>query len=131
MGRSRCWSRDRRRVQITVSSLRTSFLSKHEAEYLSGDARGPRSCDRGAMCASVGDEFARYCQSEKERFPTRRCAMLLAKPPSPPSWQTSLQVIWASRWSNKQDLLETLSCFSERLEKVYGLMQGEMSVLEG
>ena len=29
----------------------------------------------------------------------------------------------------KQDLLETLS-ISERLEKVYGLMQGEMSVLQ-
>ncbi|HAM90914.1 MAG TPA: endopeptidase La, partial [Rhodobacteraceae bacterium] len=30
---------------------------------------------------------------------------------------------------NKQELLETLSV-SERLEKVYGLMQGEMSVLK-
>ena len=30
----------------------------------------------------------------------------------------------------KQELLETLSSQSERLEKVYGLMQGEMSVLQ-
>jgi ATP-dependent Lon protease len=36
--------------------------------------------------------------------------------------------IWASR-SQKQELLETLAV-SERLEKVYGLMQGEMSVLQ-
>ena len=51
------------------------------------------------------------------------------KPANPRGWPTLWPGIWASRWPQKQELLETLDV-AERLEKVYGHMQGEMSVLQ-
>ena len=44
-------------------------------------------------------------------------------------WLTLSPGIWVSRSTRSRTLLETLDV-AERLEKVLGLMQGEMSVLQ-
>ncbi len=67
-------------------------------------------------------------QGQEEHVPTRRSRrspIPLARPSSP----TLSQVISASRLEEKQALLEEVDV-GERLEKVYGLMQGEMCVLK-
>jgi len=80
-----------------------------------------------AMTGMVGDEFARYAKVKKnipedaltnvsEATDPARLADLV-------SGHLGIEV------GQKQELLETLDV-SERLEKVYGLMQGEMSVLQ-
>ncbi|WP_210877644.1 endopeptidase La [Roseovarius autotrophicus] len=80
-----------------------------------------------ALLRTVGEEFARYAKIRKnipdEALSAVSDADDAARLADLVSGHLGLDV------ERKQDLLETLSV-SERLEKVYGLMQGEMSVLQ-
>ncbi|MGR3635667.1 MAG: endopeptidase La [Shimia sp.] len=80
-----------------------------------------------ALLRSVGDEFERYAKVKKNIPEEALSAVEEAEEPA------RLADLVAGHLGievdQKQDLLETLSV-SERLEKVYGLMQGEMSVLQ-
>ncbi|KPA22950.1 Lon protease [Shimia sp. SK013] len=80
-----------------------------------------------ALLRSVGDEFERYAKVKKNIPEEALSAVEDAEEPA------RLADLVAGHLGievdQKQDLLETLSV-SERLEKVYGLMQGEMSVLQ-
>ncbi|MBO9408595.1 endopeptidase La [Shimia sp. R9_1] len=80
-----------------------------------------------ALLRSVGDEFERYAKVKKNIPEEALSAVEEAAEPARladlVAGHLGIEV------SEKQELLETLSV-SERLEKVYGLMQGEMSVLQ-
>ena len=93
-----------------------------EVRELSGDETAT-----SVLLRSVAEEFSRYAKAKKnipdealnsiaEATDANKLADLVAG-------HLGLEI------DQKQDLLETLS-ISERLEKVYGLMQGEMSVLK-
>ena len=80
-----------------------------------------------ALLRSVGDEFQRYSKVKKN-IPDEALSVVgetteAAKLADLVAGHLGIEV------DQKQDLLETLAV-SERLEKVYGLMQGEMSVLQ-
>ncbi len=80
-----------------------------------------------ALLRSVGDEFERYAKVKKN-IPEE--ALSAVEEASEPARLADLVAGHLGIEVNeKQELLETLSV-SERLEKVYGLMQGEMSVLK-
>jgi ATP-dependent Lon protease len=80
-----------------------------------------------ALLRSVGDEFERYAKVKKN-IPEE--ALSAVEDASEPARLADLVAGHLGIEVNeKQELLETLSV-SERLEKVYGLMQGEMSVLK-
>ncbi len=80
-----------------------------------------------ALLRSVGDEFERYAKVKKN-IPEE--ALNAVEDASEPARLADLVAGHLGIEVNeKQELLETLSV-SERLEKVYGLMQGEMSVLK-
>ncbi len=80
-----------------------------------------------ALVRSVGDEFERYSKVKKnipdEALSSVAEAQQANKLADLVGGHLGVEV------DQKQDLLETLS-IAERLEKVYGLMQGEMSVLQ-
>ena len=80
-----------------------------------------------ALLRSVADEFERYAKIKKntpeEALSAIAEAQDAAKLADLVSGHLGIEV------AQKQDLLETLNV-AERLEKVYGLMQGEMSVLQ-
>ncbi|WP_322868032.1 endopeptidase La [Aquicoccus sp. G2-2] len=112
------------RVRI-IEYLENDNFFEARAEYLTempGDAATLEALER-----TVTTEFERYAKVKKnipeealsavsETTETAKLADLVAG-------HLGIEV------DQKQDLLETLSV-SERLEKVYGLMQGEMSVLQ-
>ncbi|MEQ8255440.1 MAG: endopeptidase La, partial [Roseovarius confluentis] len=112
------------RVKITEYLENENFFEAR-AEYLSempGDAATIE-----ALLRTVSDEFARYAKVKKN-IPEEALAAVTeaddaAKLADLVSGHLGIEV------AQKQELLETLSV-SERLEKVYGLMQGEMSVLQ-
>jgi len=80
-----------------------------------------------ALLRSVGDEFERYAKVKKN-IPEE--ALSAVEDANEPARLADLVAGHLGIEVNeKQELLETLSV-SERLEKVYGLMQGEMSVLK-
>jgi ATP-dependent Lon protease len=80
-----------------------------------------------ALLRTVGDEFERYAKVRKN-IPEE--ALSAVGETSEPARLADLVAGHLGiEVEQKQDLLETLS-ISERLEKVYGLMQGEMSVLQ-
>jgi len=112
------------RVRIT-DYLENDDFFEARAEYLTempGDATTIE-----ALLRSVGDEFARYAKVKKNIPDEALAAVTDSEEPA------KLADLVAGHLGievdKKQDLLETLSV-SERLEKVYGLMQGEMSVLQ-
>ena len=112
------------RVTITEFIENENFFEAR-AEYLTeipGDVTTTT-----ALLRTVGDEFARYAKVRKN-IPEE--ALTAVGDSSEPAKLADLVAghlgIDVSR---KQELLETLSV-SERLEKVYGLMQGELSVLQ-
>ncbi|MYM55760.1 endopeptidase La [Thalassovita mangrovi] len=112
------------RVKITEYLENDDFFEAR-AEYLNeipGDAATIE-----ALLRTVGSEFERYAKVKKnipeEALVTVSEATNPAKLADLVSGHLGIEV------DQKQDLLETLSV-SERLEKVYGLMQGEMSVLQ-
>ncbi|NOR32672.1 MAG: endopeptidase La, partial [Sulfitobacter sp.] len=112
------------RVRITEYLENDSFFEA-TAEYLS-EIPGDETTTR-ALIKTVAEEFERYSKVKKNVPEEALTAVLEATEPA------RLADLVAGHLGieveQKQDLLETLSV-SERLEKVYGLMQGEMSVLQ-
>ena len=80
-----------------------------------------------ALVRTVGDEFARYAKVRKN-IP-EEALTAVAESDEPAKLADLVAGHLGIEVDQKQDLLETLTV-SERLEKVYGLMQGELSVLQ-
>lgn len=108
----------------------TEFLENEEffearAEYLTeipGDVTTTEALQR-----TVADEFERYAKVRKN-IP-EEALTAVGESTEPAKLADLVSGHLGIEVEQKQDLLETLSV-SERLEKVYGLMQGEMSVLQ-
>ncbi|MCK8462645.1 endopeptidase La [Aliiroseovarius sp. S1339] len=79
-----------------------------------------------ALLRSVGDEFERYAKIKKN-IPEEALAAV-SETRAPDKLADLVAGHLGVEVDQKQELLETFTV-SERLEKVYGLMQGEMSVL--
>ena len=112
------------RVQITRFLDNESFFEA-EASPLSempGDAATTQ-----ALVRTVSDEFERYAKVRKN-IPEEALAAV-GDSTDPAKLADLVAGHLGIEVDRKQELLETLSV-SERLEKVYGLMQGEMSVLQ-
>ncbi|MGC9371493.1 MAG: LON peptidase substrate-binding domain-containing protein, partial [Paracoccaceae bacterium] len=114
----------RQRVHITEYLDNEDFFEAH-AELLEetpGDA-----ATLEALVRSVGAEFERYAKVKKNIPEEALSAVSETREPA------KLADLVAGHLGieveQKQELLETLSV-AERLEKIYGLMQGEMSVLQ-
>ena len=114
----------RGRVRITRFVDNDSFFEA-EAEALEESEGDRTSID--ALMRSVAEEFERYAKVKKNVPEEALGAVSEAQDPAKlvdlVAGHLGVEV------SQKQDLLEML-VVSERLEKVYGLMQGEMSVLQ-
>ncbi len=113
-----------RRVRIVEYLENEDFFEAH-AEFLT-ELPGDEDTVT-ALVRSVGEEFERYSKIKKN-IPEEALAAVAetrdsAKLADLVSGHLGVEV------DQKQELLETLSV-AERLEKVYGLMQGEMSVLQ-
>ena len=112
------------RVRITDYLTNENFFEAR-AEYLT-EMPGDVSTTK-ALLRTVADEFERYAKVKKNIPEEALVAVIESAEPA------KLADLVAGHLGievhQKQDLLETLS-ISERLEKVYGLMQGEMSVLQ-
>jgi len=113
-----------RRVRI-VEYIENESYFEARAEALDEMPGDPTTVT--ALLRTVGEEFARYARIRKN-IPDEALAAVsdaedAARLADLVSGHLGLDV------ERKQELLETLSV-SERLEKVYGLMQGEMSVLQ-
>ncbi|SFP10758.1 endopeptidase La [Tranquillimonas alkanivorans] len=80
-----------------------------------------------ALLRSVSEEFERYAKVKKN-IPEEALAAV-SETREPAKLADLVAGHLGVEVEQKQELLETLSV-SERLEKVYGLMQGEMSVLQ-
>ncbi len=114
----------RKRVKITAFH--------DNAQFFEADA-SPMEESRGdeatidALMRSVGEEFERYAKVKKNIPEEAMGAVAEAQDPAKlvdlVSGHLGIEV------SQKQELLEML-VVAERLEKVYGMMQGEMSVLQ-
>ena len=112
------------RVKI-VEFLENDAFFEARAEYLT-EIPGDMATTE-ALLRTVGDEFERYAKVRKN-IPEE--ALTAVGESSEPAKLADLVAGHLGiEVEQKQDLLETLSV-SERLEKVYGLMQGEMSVLQ-
>jgi ATP-dependent Lon protease len=112
------------RVQITEFLENDNFFEAR-AEYLT-EMPGDVTITE-ALLRTVGDEFARYAKVRKN-IPEEALAAV-GESTEPAKLADLVAGHLGIEVEQKQDLLETLS-ISERLEKVYGLMQGEMSVLQ-
>ena len=114
----------RSRVRITEYVENEAFF---EARAESLDEVQGEHATIEALVRSVGDEFERYAKIKKNIPEEALSAVSETREPS------KLADLVAGHLgvsvTQKQELLETLPV-SERLEKVYGLMQGEMSVLQ-
>ena len=112
------------RVRITEYVQNDNFFEAR-AEYLTEMPGDPAAIK--ALVRTVGEEFERYAKVKKnipeEALGAVSDADAPAKLADLVAGHLGIEVV------QKQELLETLSV-SERLEKVYGLMQGEMSVLQ-
>ncbi|MFA5582492.1 MAG: LON peptidase substrate-binding domain-containing protein, partial [Paracoccaceae bacterium] len=80
-----------------------------------------------ALLRTVGEEFERYSKIKKN-IPEEALAAV-AETRDPAKLADLVAGHLGIEVGHKQDLLETLAV-DERLEKIYGLMQGEMSVLQ-
>ncbi|MEO0829020.1 MAG: LON peptidase substrate-binding domain-containing protein, partial [Pseudomonadota bacterium] len=114
----------RHRVRI-VRYLENDDFFEAEAEPLTEIPGDPETLE--ALVRSVSEEFERYAKIKKN-VPEEALASVAetreaAKLADLVSGHLGVEV------DQKQELLETLSV-AVRLEKVYGLMQGEMSVLQ-
>jgi ATP-dependent Lon protease len=112
------------RVKITRFLDNEAFFEA-EASPLSempGDAATTQ-----ALVRTVSDEFERYAKVRKN-IPEEALAAVSSSE-EPAKLADLVAGHLGIEVDQKQDLLETLSV-SERLEKVYGLMQGELSVLQ-
>ena len=113
-----------RRVKITEFVENPRFFEA-KAVSLEESLGDPASAE--ALTRSVNEEFERYAKVKKN-IPEEALAAVsdtheAAKLADLVAGHLGVEV------AQKQELLETLSV-AERLEKVYGLMQGEMSVLQ-
>ncbi|MCL3882731.1 endopeptidase La [Marivita sp. GX14005] len=112
------------RVRITEYLDNDTFFEA-KAEYLTEMPGDPAAIE--ALVRTVAAEFERYAKVKKNVPDEALGAVSDADEPA------KLADLVAGHLGidvkQKQDLLETLAV-SERLEKVYGLMQGEMSVLQ-
>ncbi|MBO9445202.1 endopeptidase La [Ruegeria sp. R14_0] len=112
------------RVQITEFLENEDFFEAR-AEYLTeipGDVTTTEALQR-----TVADEFERYAKVRKN-IP-EEALTAVGETTEPAKLADLVSGHLGIEVEQKQELLETLSV-SERLEKVYGLMQGEMSVLQ-
>jgi ATP-dependent Lon protease len=112
------------RVSVTEYLENDSFFEAR-AEYLAempGDAATIE-----ALVRTVAQEFERYAKVKKNVPEEALASVMEAEDPAKLAHLVSGHL--GIEVQQKQELLETLS-ISERLEKVYGLMQGEMSVLQ-
>ncbi|MFO6463804.1 endopeptidase La [Jannaschia sp. KMU-145] len=114
----------RRRVKITKFVENAEFFEA-EAQGLTEEMGDTATID--ALMRSVGEEFERYAKVKKN-IPEEAMGAVAesqdaAKLVDLVSGHLGIEV------AQKQELLEMLTV-SERLEKVYGMMQGEMSVLQ-
>jgi len=112
------------RVKITEFLENDNFFEA-KAEELSempGDVTTTE-----ALVRTVGDEFERYAKVRKN-IPEEALSAV-GETAEPAKLADLVAGHLGIEVDRKQELLETLS-ISERLEKVYGLMQGEMSVLQ-
>jgi ATP-dependent Lon protease len=114
----------RARVKITEFVPNPNFFEAH-AETLSESMGDRPSVD--ALVRAVGEEFERYAKIKKNIPEEALSAVSDTREPARladlVSGHLGIEV------AQKQDLLETL-VVAERLERVYGHMQGEMSVLQ-
>ncbi|KJZ19923.1 endopeptidase La [Loktanella sp. S4079] len=114
----------RSRVRITGFVENIDFFEA-SAEYLdetSGDA-----AEEEALVRNVAAEFERYAKIKKN-IPEEAMAAV-GEATEPAKLADLVAGHLGIEVDQKQGLLETLSV-TERLEKVFGLMQGEMSVLQ-
>ncbi|PVA06124.1 endopeptidase La [Thalassorhabdomicrobium marinisediminis] len=112
------------RVRITEFHENDKFFEA-SAEYLT-EMPGDMSTIE-ALTRSVATEFTRYAKVKKN-VPEEALAAV-SEADEPAKLADLVAGHLGIEVNQRQDLLETLSV-SERLEKVYGLMQGEMSVLQ-
>jgi ATP-dependent Lon protease len=112
------------RVRITEYLENDSFFEAR-AEYLT-EMPGDMATTE-ALLRSVAEEFERYSKVKKN-IPEEALAAV-DETTEPAKLADLVAGHLGIEVEQKQDLLETLS-ISERLEKVYGLMQGELSVLQ-
>jgi ATP-dependent Lon protease len=112
------------RVRITEYLDNDSFFEAR-AEYLT-EMPGDMATTE-ALLRSVSEEFERYSKVKKN-IPEEALAAV-GETTEPAKLADLVAGHLGIEVDQKQDLLETLSV-SERLEKVYGLMQGELSVLQ-
>jgi len=114
----------RSRVRITEFVENPNFFEA-EAEPLTELPGEPDAVE--ALVRSVGEEFEKYAKIKKNVPEEALSAVSETREPARladlVSGHLGIEV------GQKQELLETLDV-GERLEKVYGLMQGEMSVLQ-
>ena len=112
------------RVKITEFVDNDAFFEAvaEELTEVPGDAATTQ-----ALLRTVADEFARYAKVRKN-IPDEALAAV-SEATDPGKLADLVAGHLGIEVDQKQDLLETLSV-SDRLEKIYGLMQGEMSVLQ-
>jgi ATP-dependent Lon protease len=113
-----------RRVRITEYLPNDDFFeaSAEELTELPGDPAAIQ-----ALVRTVGEEFERYAKVKKN-IPEEALGAV-SEADEPAKLADLVAGHLGIEVEQKQELLETLAV-SERLEKVYGLMQGEMSVLQ-
>ncbi|MEL6509966.1 MAG: LON peptidase substrate-binding domain-containing protein, partial [Pseudomonadota bacterium] len=112
------------RVRITEYHENADFFEA-SAEYLT-EMPGDEAAVE-ALVRSVGEEFERYAKVKKN-IPEEALAAV-SESREPAKLADLVAGHLGVEVEQKQELLETLSV-AERLEKVYGLMQGEVSVLQ-
>ncbi|TNF20491.1 MAG: endopeptidase La [Rhodobacteraceae bacterium] len=122
----------------TVKVLVEGVARVRIVEYLENDEFFEAKCDYltempgdqasiEALLRTVANEFERYAKVKKN-IP-EEALVAVSETEEPAKLADLVAGHLGIEVDQKQDLLETLSV-SERLEKVYGLMQGEMSVLQ-
>jgi len=112
------------RVRITEYLTNDRFFEAR-AEYLA--ETGGDAATIEALLRTVTAEFERYAKIKKN-IP-EEALVAVSETTDPAKLADLVSGHLGIDVGQKQELLETLSV-SERLEKVYGLMQGEMSVLQ-
>ncbi len=112
------------RVAITGFIDNPEFFeaTAEDVEEIQGDEAAIK-----ALLVSVAEEFERYAKVKKN-IPEEALTSV-SETTEPEKLADLVSGHLGIDVAQKQDLLETLNV-SERLEKVYGLMQGEMSVLK-
>jgi ATP-dependent Lon protease len=112
------------RVRVT-NYIENDRFFEASAEYLTEMPGDPSAIT--ALTRTVAEEFERYAKIKKN-IPEEALAAV-GEADDPAKLADLVAGHLGIEVDRKQDLLETLAV-SERLEKIYGLMQGEMSVLQ-